>query len=327
MNALKDEAEIRRRDYYNRIATKNLRPLWEELHALVPPQPQPKCQPVLWRFDDLRGPLLEAGELISAREATRRVLILENPAFAGTSRITNTLYAGLQLLNPGEIAPAHRHSQSALRFVIEGTHAFTTVNGERLDMSPGDLILTPAWAWHDHVSEGTAPMIWLDGLDIPTVQFFDAGFCEDFPADGQPARPRAPLSSPVCRYPFARTLEALADLSKRAEPHPCHGYRLPYSNPATGGHVLPTIAAFMQRLSSGFCGRPYRSTDATVYVCVEGKGRSHVGTTVFEWGPRDIFVTPSWCPCSHESDEESYLFSYSDRAAQERLGLWRELCE
>src|SRR5262245_55187007 len=148
--------------YYKRIAPQHLKPLWEVLHSLVPDRPQPKCVPTLWRFADIRPALLEAGELISAKEATRRVLILENPAFAGESKITNSLYAGLQLLLPGEVAPAHRHTQSALRFVLEGKGAFTAVDGERAFMEPGDLILTPSWTYHDHGSKIRDPVIWLD---------------------------------------------------------------------------------------------------------------------------------------------------------------------
>jgi gentisate 1,2-dioxygenase len=332
-----------RENFYKRIATKHLKPLWEVLHALVPDQPQPKCVPAMWKFADLRPPLIEAGELISAREATRRVLILENPAFAGESKVTNSLYAGVQLLKPGEVAPAHRHTQSALRFVLEGKGAFTAVDGERAYMEPGDLILTPSWTYHDHGSNITDPVIWLDGLDIPILQFLDAGFCENLAEDQQqvarPAgdalaryganmlpvdyRPRT-LTSPVFAYPYARTREALERMSGGAPVDTCHGFKMRYINPATGGHAMPTIATFMQLLPKDFRGESYRSTDATIFVGVEGSGRSRVGNSVFDWGPRDVFVVPSWVPTRHEADQEAVLFSYSDRVVQERLGLWRE---
>jgi gentisate 1,2-dioxygenase len=334
-----------REAYYRRISKQSLTPLWEVLHALVPKQPQPKCQPVMWKYDELRGPLLESGEMISAQEATRRVLILENPAFRGESRITNSLYAGLQLLNPGEIAPAHRHTQSALRFVLEGEGAFTAVDGERHYMSPGDLVLTPAWTWHDH-GGGEQPVIWLDGLDIPIVQMFDTGFAEDMPVQQQPiGRPVgdalaryganmlpidhrvSSLTSPVFAYPYARTREALYRMREGPAADPCHGYKMRYINPTTGGHALPTIATFMQMLSAGFPGATYRSTDASVYVVVEGHGRSTVGEHAFDWGPRDIFVAPSWSAVRHQASEEAVLFSFSDRVVQEQLGLWREARE
>jgi gentisate 1,2-dioxygenase len=332
-----------RESFYKRISAQNLKPLWEVLHALVPEHPQPRSVPVMWKYADLRPWLLEAGELISAREATRRVLILENPGYAGQSRITNSLYAGIQLLLPGEIAPAHRHSQSALRFILEGKGAFTAVDGERAYMEPGDLILTPSWTWHDHGSEIKEPVMWLDGLDIPIVEMLDAGFQESLSQDQQTqGRPvgdsiaryganlvpvdfkPTTLTSPVFAYPYSRTREALERLSKGSPVDPCHGFKMRYINPVTGGHAMPTISTFMQLLPKSFAGASYRSTDATVYTGVEGHGCSHVGTQVFEWGPRDTFVVPSWVEVRHETAEEAVLFSYSDRVVQEQLGLWRE---
>jgi gentisate 1,2-dioxygenase len=342
MSATATDIRALREAFYRRIAPSNLKPLWEVLDVLVPEHPQPKCQPVQWKFKDLRAPLLEAGQLISAKEATRRVLMLENPAFPNEARITNSLYAGVQLLNPGEVAPAHRHTQSALRFILEGRKAFTSVDGERAWMEPGDLILTPSWTWHDHGSESSEPMIWLDGLDIPIMQLLDTGFCESYPSDQHPSlrgegdaqaryganmlpadyQPKS-QTSPVFHYPYKRTREALERMSQSGV-DAYQGVRMKYINPATGGHAMPTIATFMQLLPKGFSGKPIRATDATVYVCVEGAGKTFVGDQQFEWGPNDIFVAPSWSPVRHIADRDSYLFSYSDRVVQEKLGLWRE---
>ena len=136
--------------FYERISGGNLAPLWERLHALVTPQPVTPVQPAIWHYRDVRPHLMHAGELISAEEATRRVLILENPGLKGQTSITHSLFAGLQLILPGEVAPAHRHSQSALRFIIEGDGAYTAVDGERTTMHPGDFVITPSWTWHDH---------------------------------------------------------------------------------------------------------------------------------------------------------------------------------
>src|SRR6476619_4228682 len=163
-----------RRRYYDEISKAHLTPLWEVLHALVPTAPSTPCVPAHWRYADVRPHLMHAGELISAEEAVRRVLILENPALRGQSCITQSLYAGLQLILPGEVAPSHRHTQSALRFIVEGRGAYTAVDGERTTMQPGDFIITPSWTWHDHGSDADGPVVWLDGLDIPMVRFFDA---------------------------------------------------------------------------------------------------------------------------------------------------------
>src|SRR3546814_418081 len=160
--------------YYARIGEKNMAPLWESLHNLVPRQPVSRCVPAIWKYNDLRAEIMESGKLISAEEAVRRVLILENPGLRGEASITQTLYAGLQLILPGETAPSHRHVQSALRFIVEGKGAYTAVNGERTAMHPGDFIITPSWTWHDHgnlsVDEGGEPVVWLDGLDIPLIR-------------------------------------------------------------------------------------------------------------------------------------------------------------
>jgi gentisate 1,2-dioxygenase len=261
----------------------------------------------------------------------------------GASSTTHTLYAGLQLILPGEIAPSHRHAQSALRFVLEGTGAYTAVDGERTTMRPGDFILTPSWTFHDHGNPGSEPVIWLDGLDIPMVAFFDAGFAERYPEEVQPvARPERdslarygsnllPLeytppsrTTPIFSYPYDRTREALGQLRRNGPLHACHGAKMQYTNPATGGYPMPTIAAFIQMLPAGFRGTPYRSTDGTVYAVVEGRGRSRVGEQTFDWGPRDVFVVPSWCAVSHEAGEDAVLFSFSDRPVQKALGLWRE---
>jgi gentisate 1,2-dioxygenase len=162
-------------------------PLWEVLSALVPPQPRSPAQAALWRYAELREHVLEAGRLISAEEAERRVLILENPALPGSSQITQTLYAGLQLIMPGEVAPAHRHTQSALRFIVEGSGAYTAVDGEKTIMQPGDFVITPSWTWHHHGHDASEPMVWLDGLDIPLTHFFG----RRCPAPVPPTRTRA----------------------------------------------------------------------------------------------------------------------------------------
>src|SRR5687768_1959681 len=177
---------LMRQQLYGDMHPHNLTPLWEVLHALVPPKPGTPCVPALWKYDEVRPFLMRAGEAITAEEAVRRVLILENPALRGQSAITQSLYAGLQLILPGEVAPSHRHTQSALRFIVEGSGAYTAVDGERTMMQPGDFIITPSWTWHDHGNPGKEPVVWMDGLDIRIVQTFGAQFHQVFPQEVQP---------------------------------------------------------------------------------------------------------------------------------------------
>lgn len=336
-----------RRELYQGMRSLHLAPLWESLHNLVPKQPAPPYAAALWRYEEVLPHLLRAGELITAEEAVRRVLVLENPALPGNASITQSLYAGLQLILPGEVAPAHRHTQSALRFIVSGKGAYTAVNGERTTMHPGDFILTPSWNWHDHGNPGidgaAEPVVWLDGLDIPMLRFFDAGFAENgteasqsvaraeghsFAAYGNNMAPvrmvREDRSSPVFSYPYSRTREALHTLRRTQEIDAWHGVKLRFINPLTGGAPMPTIGACMQLLPKGFSGLRHRGTDGTVYSVVEGSGSATIAGQRYAFGPRDTFVVPSWASLSFEAPEDVVLFSFSDRPVLEAMGVLRE---
>lgn len=340
---LAPESSARRQSYYDRISTQNLTPLWDMLDALVPASPRSPAAPALWRYADVRPQVMEAGRLITAAEAERRVLILENPALRGQSCITQSLYAGLQLILPSEVAPAHRHTQSALRLVLDGEGAYTAVDGERTTMHRGDFIVTPAWTWHDHGNTGNQPVVWLDGLDIPLVRFLDAGFAEKsgethqaelHPEGDALARYGSNMlpvdyrqqtweRTPLFAYPFARTIESLLGISGSA-PDPHFGFKLRYVNPATGTSPMPTIGAFAQRLPEGFETRPYRCTDGAVYVCLDGHGEAEIDGKLYRFADSDIFVVPSWHSLALRAQSDTLLFSYSDRPVQQVLGLWRE---
>src|SRR5690242_6537163 len=286
-------ARQQRTAYYELIAQRQMAPLWESLHNLVPAQPKPQAQAAIWRYAQVRDLVMQAGSIISAEEAVRRVLVLENPGLPGKSSITPSLYAGLQLILPGEVAPSHRHTQSALRFIVEGRGAYTAVDGERTTMQPGDFIITPSWTWHDHGHDASGPVVWLDGLDIPLIRFLDAGFAETYPAAMQPvlraegtnrarwAANMAPLrhdmphgaTSPIFSYPYERSREALSTLATSAPLDAWDGVKLRYVNPATGGAPMPTMATFMQLLPAGFRSQASRQADGAVYSVVEGPGR------------------------------------------------------
>ena len=342
----------RRAAFYNAISQHHMSPLWEVLHALVPTAPNTPCLPAHWKYSDIRPFLMQSGELITAEEAVRRVLILENPGMRGKSCITQSLYAGLQVILPGEVARSHRHTQSALRYVIEGQGAYTAVDGECTQMKPGDFIITPSWAWHDHGYHGKVevdePVVWLDGLDIPMLAFFDAGFAENgssasqpvtkadgvnihqYGANMLPVRHTAPFgqTSPIFSYPYDRTRESLYKLEQHAHIDLWDGVKLRYINPATGGAPMPTMATFMQRLPAGFAGKPYRQTDGAVFSVVEGHGSveiQHKGQSVtYQFGPRDHFVVPSWHTAKLSSEQGCVLFSFSDRPVHQALGIHRE---
>jgi len=307
-----------RRDFYQRISHLHAAPLWEVLSEIVGAQPKSAALPALWKYEELRPFLMESGELISAREAERRVLMLENPGYPGGSRIAQSVYAGVQLVLPGEFTNSHRHVASALRFIVEGDGAYTTVDGARVTMQPGDLILTPSWSYHDHGNLGRSPVVWLDGLDIPIVNFFDSSFAERL-EDDDSAPPASAAPPSTFAFPYQAALQALQNKSI----DPCHGAKSEYLAP-DGTSVTRTLGAFLQFMPAGFDGAAYRSTDSTVYCVAQGRGSSLIADRAFEWSARDIFVVPSWHTVSHQAREDSVLFSFSDRPAQKALGIWRE---
>ncbi len=342
----KHNIEAMRRAYYQRIAKHDMKPLWRVMDSLITDEPITRCAPVVWHYRDVKSLVMESGTLITAEEAKRRVLILENPALRGESRVTNTLFAGIQMILPSEVAPAHRHAASAVRFVLDGEGAYTAVDGEKTFMSPGDFVITANWAAHDHGNPSDKPMLWLDVLDLPAIGFFEVSFAEDFDEpmqaprrqdgdslsfygsgvlpDGTPAKDLKMKRTPIINYTYAHTRPIVERLLQAGDVDKRHGARVRYANPVNGGAVLPTMGAALAMLPKGFRGEPYRSTDGTVFVCAEGEGTTNVDGHVLDWSANDVFVVPPWKRHFHTAAKQSVLFSISDRPAQEALGLWRE---
>ena len=331
------------------LTDQHLVAMWRVLRGMLPPEPKPSAQPYKWSHSGWHPALLTAGELVTAEQAERRVLLLENPAFAGEMRIAATLHAGLQMLLPGESAQPHRHSQAALRFVLEGDGAVTSINGEAQIMRRGDLVLTPAFSWHEHHNPSPQPMVWLDGLDLPMARLLGCTFAQFSPSHPDPfngsttatataafgaalmpeqsvdhAKPVGALS-----YPYTAALTALEKLASSSPMDPIHGFRLHYAHPITRGHIMPTLAAYLQKLPADFRGHRYQSTESFVYCALEGSGVTRVthadgSDQSIAWQPGDLFVIPGWLAHHHESRRESVLFAFSDAASQQNLGLWRE---
>lgn len=319
-------------------------PLWDVMANLVTESPKPRAVPYLWAYKDLQPQLLEAGRRITAEQAERRVLILENPGTDGDHTVTDALYAGLQLVLPGETAPVHRHTQSALRFVLESDGAWTSVDGEPVNMAPFDLVLTPSWRWHEH-GGAVSPTIWLDGLDIPIVQRFSAGFAEregNVPANDASVsgRTRAAYGAnlkptlaqdqdtdtPLFHFPYAVWSKSLGDYAARVPADPHRGWTLEFTNPTNGGSVMRTISAFVTMVPPGTTTKPRRQSAGAVYTGVTGSGALHIDGQRFALGARDVAAVPSWAALQIENaaDDPLVLFSYSDRACHEKLGFWKE---
>lgn len=332
--------------YGERVAAAGLVPLWTFFKDWFAAEPRPAAVPFVWRYEALRPLLLEAGATISTTEAERRVLVLENPGLVGGHLATDSLYAGLQLILPGEFARNHRHTAAALRFIVEAEHAYTAVEGERCYMQPGDFIVTPAWAWHEHRNEGERPAVWLDVLDVALARLLGAGFSEHYPHDEYanavppgdshyryarnllPVGFRRGTASPVFSYPFDYAYEALEHVHRHGPLDPCHGVKMQYIDPTTGGPALPTLSTFLQLVPAGFSTAAYRTTASSVVAVVRGRGRARVGQGAaareLTFGPKDLWVVPSWHGLRITADEETVLFSASDEAVHRKLGFWRE---
>ncbi|OGM40722.1 hypothetical protein ABOM_011036 [Aspergillus bombycis] len=298
---------------------KNYQPLWTVFGQMVPPRPNPRAVPAIWRYDQIKPDLMKAGAFITAEEAERRVLMLVNPGM-DAPHTTDAIYGGLQLVLPGETAPAHRHVAFALRLIIEGNGGFTAIEGQKIRMEPGDVVLTPSWCWHDHGNDGQDPIIWLDGLDLPLFQRLPVNFAEQYAENRYPALDTE--DSPI-RFPW-RDVQAMLD-----------GANLPYAihhyHRRGKSYLSDTISAQAERLSPGYTTAFHQETCSFLYHVIHGQGMSKLITangkeSEIHWKAKDTFAVPAWCRIQHTSspEEPAYLFAINDRPMLESLGLIRQ---
>jgi gentisate 1,2-dioxygenase len=321
-----------------------LMPGWE-FQSVQSNEPIPVEHPYRWSWAEVLRPMMvQAYAVVDPVTAERRNLIMANPGLRRAAT-THTLIAAVQGVLPGEIAPAHRHTAGALRFMIEGRGALTNVDGEPCSMDPASLILTPQWSWHDHANETDRPVIWLDVLDVPFVTGINQWFWEPFPEAIQPrSRPRGdtlkrfgagivrPVGprvhdgpSPLLVYPWDRAERALSDLGELATND--GGVTVEYNNPVTGGPVLPTIGCYAHMLRPGGLTRPRRTNASAILHVVRGRGRTIVGDQKLDWEAGDCLAIPHWVWVQHENGsatEPAFLFSATDTPILEAFGLYRE---
>jgi gentisate 1,2-dioxygenase len=335
---------------YEGFDAEHLVPLWTQLDDLMPMQPTPRAVPHVWKWDRLYPLAKRSGDLVPVgRGGERRAIGLANPGLGGRAYVSPTLWAAIQYLGPKETAPEHRHSQNAFRFVVEGEGVWTVVNGDPVRMSRGDLLLTPGWNFHGHHNETDRPMAWIDGLDIPFAQTNDVGFFE-FGADrvtddSTPNLSRSerlwchpglrPLSglqttvaSPIGAYRWEHTDAALTQqLLLEEEGHPAtveQGHAaVRYTNPTTGGDVMPTIRAEFHRLRAGTVTPARREVGSSVFQVFDGAGSIVLDGTEHRLDIGDLVVVPSWVPWSLQAETSFDLFRFSDAPIMERLGFDR----
>lgn len=336
---------------YAGFERERLVPLWTEIGDLMPMQPRSGAAAHAWRWQDLLPLAQESGRLVPVgRGGERRAIALANPGLGGAPFATPTLWAAIQYLCPAEVAPEHRHTQSAFRFVVEGEGVWTVVDGDPVAMRRGDLLLTPGWHFHGHHNIATEPMAWLDGLDIPFVHATDASFFEFGPeqvtSTEVPARSRAeqlwghpgllPLTevdrfaaaSPLAAYRWEHTDAALADqLALEDAGHagvvePGHA-AVRFTNPTSGADVLPTMRLEMHRLRAGAQTAERREVGSAVWQVFSGTATVTVSGTTWTLTDGDLFVVPSWAPVTVGAEQETTLFRFADTPIYERLHLHR----
>lgn len=336
--------------FHKELGEKNMGPLWASVFSA--PQPKPRAVPYLWKNELILEMLEKAKELLQVGVGSidRRAVYLINPGMKhlephGWGGATQTLYAAVQALNPGELAPPHRHMTSALRFIMKGKGASGVVNGVKYPFEPGDFVITPEWCWHDHVNEGDETVFWMDCLDIPFTSALTCSFLELYPESRQPieypvdygtkryaggmVRPisdRKPSPAPLGRYKYDLTMQALNGQSE-LEPDPFDAYAVEYINPTNGKDANGRIGARMQKLPPKFKGKAHRHTHSVVYNVYKGSGYTVMNGVRFDWKEGDIFALPAWTWHEHvntSETEDAILFSTNDLPIMEVFGFERE---
>lgn len=325
-------------DYVAALREQNLVPLWPNLRAVMPPgKPRPLTRATHWPYATLKPLLLRAGELTPIEKAERRVLVLANPGH-GLDRMqaSAAMYLGMQLLLPGEWAPSHRHTPNAVRMVVEGEGAWTTVDGEKCPMQRGDLILTPTGLWHEHGHDGSEPVVWLDVLDLPLVHYLEASYHVDGERQVQrasrtyaraglvptPVFERSRRAYPMLRYPWADARAALQALAA-GEPG-LEAVQITYANPETGADAENILGFYALMLRAGQALRlPVRSP-AMVFHVIDGSAGVQVEDQRFTLAESDTCCTPGYSAvtlANRSSDSPAFLFVADETPLHRKLGL------
>jgi gentisate 1,2-dioxygenase len=333
-------------DYVQDLRDLNLVPLWPSLRGVLPPKiPTRKTQPTYWAYKNIKPLLLKAGELTPIEKAERRVLVLANPGHGlEKMQASSAIYLGMQLLMPGEWAPSHRHTPNAVRMIVEGEGAYTTVDGEKLAMCRGDLILTPTGLWHEHGHDGTEPVIWLDVLDLPLMYYAEVSYHlnggrQDIkPLQGERRYAGSGLlpsplfmrnsernggNYPMLRYPWAQAKAALQAMA--SESAALEHIQLTYVNPETGDDAENVLGFYALMLRPGQHLRLSARSPAQVFHVIEGSLEVQVLDSHFVLNEADTCCAPGYevimlkNPNTHQA---AYVFIADESPLHRKLGVY-----
>lgn len=329
-------------EYREALTKLNLVPLWPSLRAVLPPgKPRPNTRPTFWSYKSLKPLLLQAGELTPIEKAERRVLVLANPGHGlEKMQASAAMYLGMQLLLPGEWAPSHRHTPNAVRMIVEGEGAYTTVDGEKCPMSRGDLILTPTGLWHEHGHDGQDPVVWLDVLDLPMVYYMEASYHVD--GDRQKVKPisgeraysrggvvpttvfqRSNRAYPMLHYPWVDVRSTLISLAK--DQPDLEMVQVTYVNPETGGDAQNILGYYALMLKPGQTLQLPARSPAMVFHAIEGGAKVSVEGETFILSEADTCCAPGYSQISlsnASSSAPAFIFIADETPLHKKLGVF-----
>lgn len=280
---------------------------WHRKNPALWAEPRSAFLPMRWRYADARKVLGAAGRLVDTNIAERRNLTLTNPVPDNTYATLRTMVAAYQMMLPGEQARSHRHTPNALRVILDGEGSYTIVDGQRLDMRHGDVVLTPGWSWHAHVTEGKDACYWIDVLDVPLIHLLETMFYERYPGEVEPVRAHPETSS--LAFPLAQIRR---DLDRSAK-----------GTIALGNPAMSSMALYVHEFSRGHTAPTEQTTANNIFVVLSGSGRTDVGNVSLDWTYGDIVAVPIWQPFTHHAQSDSVLLRVTDEPVQRVLGLLR----
>ena len=322
---------------------------------------QAKAVPHRWRWKEI-SPYLDriadvarTADISPVEFADRQQFLLTNPGLGGRLQVASTIRCAVSIYNPADVAGVHVHTPNASRTILSDNGGYTTVDGERCVAGRGDLILTPHGTWHDHGNDAPDPVVWMDVLDWPLMEFLDCIWLDDqFPGETvgaakaqKPSRqngysqklygaggmvPCLPShqrgiahgTTPLIHYRGKDIRAALEGLKGQSD-DPYEGTQLRFTNPVTGEPLFPTLDYTAQLLRSGEETLFKRETASRLYVVLEGRGATEVGKEQFEWETNDIFVLPNflWRRHRNTGSKDAVLYAVSDLPLLEKIGQYR----